>query len=73
MHGRVEPIYDKNSYDALNAAMTTLRRLEGNHFSNARAVRNLFERSIEKQALRIVRIQNPSLDEIKLLKAEDIE
>jgi len=52
--------------------MTSLRSNEGDNFSNARAVRNLFERSVEKQASRIVKINSPTFEEIILLTSEDI-
>ena len=65
-------VIDAEAYAALQIAMSAFRSHEGDNFSNARAVRNLFEKSIEKQASRIVKINNASLEEIKLLTAEDI-
>lgn len=45
---------------------------KGENFGNARDVRNYFEKSISKQASRIVKISSPSKDEVELLKAEDL-
>jgi len=65
-------VIDKGAYEVIVEALIKLRRIEGNNFSNARAVRNLFEKSIENQASRIVGINSPSRDEIRLLTADDI-
>ena len=41
-------------------------------FGNARWARNLFERSVERQALRVTAMQDPSSDELLTLRMKDI-
>lgn len=65
-------VIDAGAYGAIQSAMSTLRNHEGDNFSNARGVRNLFEKSIEKQASRIVNINNATLEEIQLITSQDI-
>lgn len=43
------------------------------HFSNGRYIRNLLERSIRKQALRLLNTKEPSKDDLLYLQARDIE
>jgi len=45
-------------------------RLE--NFANAREVRNIFEEIVTNQARRIAGIENPSEEDIKLIKSEDL-
>jgi hypothetical protein len=40
--------------------------------SNARAVRNIFENTTRKQALRLKEIKNPTQDDLRTFMAEDI-
>ena len=40
-------------------------------FGNARYVRNLFERIVQKQANRLSRIQNPTKEQLKMITIED--
>ena len=47
-----------------------LTRLE--NFANAREVRNLFEEIVTNQARRIAKLENPTADDIKLIKVEDL-
>ena len=47
-----------------------LTRLE--NFANAREIRNLFEEIVTNQARRIAKMENPTPDDIKLIKAEDL-
>lgn len=41
-------------------------------FGNARYVRNLFEKIVQKQANRLSRIQNPTKEQLKMITIEDI-
>ena len=43
------------------------------HFSNARHVRNIIEHSIRKQAMRLIRKNNVTADDLMLLTASDIQ
>lgn len=61
-----------DAYEAIRTAITVLRQREHKNFSYARGIRNLFEKTIENQATRLVRIIDPSRDEIQLLISEDI-
>jgi len=63
---------DEGAYIAISDAMKSIRKIEAHNFSNARAVRNLFEKTIERHATRVVKIENPTLDQIQLLVFDDI-
>ena len=41
-------------------------------FGNARWARNLFEKSVERQALRVTALQDPSADELQTLRMSDV-
>ena len=43
------------------------------NFANAREVRNLFEEIITNQARRISEMENPAVEDLKMLKFEDLE
>ena len=47
-----------------------LTRLD--NFANAREIRNLFEEIVTNQARRIAKLENPTSDDIKLIKVEDL-
>ncbi len=42
-------------------------------FGNARGIRNLFEKIVTKQADRIVLMDKPNVDDLKIIKAEDVD
>ncbi len=42
-------------------------------FGNARGIRNLFEKIVTKQADRIVLMEKPNVDDLKIIKAEDVD
>ena len=70
---------EKNNYHLTDEAIEKATKYfnqtvetKGENFGNARDVRNYFEKSISKQATRIVKIASPSKDEVQLLKAEDL-
>ena len=70
---------EKNNYHLTDEAIEKATKYfnqtvetKGENFGNARDVRNYFEKSIAKQASRIVKIASPSKDEVQLLKAEDL-
>ncbi len=54
----------------INIQKATAKRDE--KFGNARYVRNLFERIVQKQANRLSRIQNPTKEQLKLITIEDV-
>jgi Cdc6-like AAA superfamily ATPase len=41
-------------------------------FGNARLARNLFEKSVERQALRVSEMKDPSVDELVTLRMKDV-
>ena len=53
-------------------AVTAYQETEEN-FANARLMRNLFEKAVSNQANRVVMLSSPSIDELSLIKAEDIQ
>ena len=60
-----------------DASSTILKRLtdavnnKGNNFGNGRLVRNLFEKTIERQANRLTSYTNPTLKQLKEITVED--
>lgn len=46
---------------------------KGEHFGNARNVRNLFENVLVEQANRIVTMPNPNVDDMRSILAEDLQ
>ncbi len=53
---------------AINAAVGT----KGKDFGNARFIRNLFEKTVERQANRLAPMPNPKKEDLLIIKAEDI-
>ena len=52
--------------------MCNYRLIFDKKFGNARYVRNLFEKIVQKQANRLSRIQNPTKEQLKMITIEDI-
>jgi hypothetical protein len=65
-------VIHEDSFVAIEKAIIALRRKEKSRFSNARAIRNIFEKTIENQATRLVKLSQPSRDEIQLILPEDL-
>lgn len=70
----------KRQYRLLPEAQTTLRKIleeknrEGNYNEgNARLVRNLIERAIRRQAVRLVKRQRLTREELMMIRSEDFE
>ncbi len=70
----------KNEYILNNEASVYLReRLEevvahkNRNFGNARYVRNIFEKSIQRQANRLTRMRNPQATDLTEIRKEDLE
>lgn len=53
---------------AINAAVES----KGKDFGNARFIRNLFEKTVERQANRLAPMPNPKKEDLLIIKAEDI-
>jgi SpoVK/Ycf46/Vps4 family AAA+-type ATPase len=56
----------------LSELFTKLHKMETENFSNARLVRNIFEKSINKQANRIVELQEIDENSLSILEDSDI-
>ena len=54
------------------AALNTLAAEKDENFGNARDVRNYFEKAVAKQASRIVRLNNPTTEDIEQLRESDL-
>ena len=63
-------VVEPTSREAAKKRCRTLRMLKQERFANGRDVRNFFEKSLEKQALRISGTDDR--DELSHLKPEDI-
>ena len=62
----------EDAIDLIAYAISMLRIRQGDKFSNARAVRNLFEKTIENQASRLIRTNQLSREEIETIIPEDV-
>lgn len=58
---------------AIESAMLDLCQNRGEHFGNARAVRNLFEHVQQEHANRLSSVAQPTRDELLIIEAVDIE
>ena len=63
------PDIDKNLVPALDA----LTRKRDRQFGNGRFIRNLFEKSVERQAVRLASLANPSPNDLAVLTADDVD
>ena len=63
------PDIDTNLVSALKA----LTRKRDRQFGNGRFVRNLFEKSVERQAVRLASAKNPSPEDLAVLTAADVD
>jgi hypothetical protein len=53
--------------------MTCLSETRGEHFGNARLVRNLFEHVLQEQANRLSPVAEPTRDQLLTIEACDVE
>ena len=58
---------------SLVPALEALTRKRDRQFGNGRFVRNLFEKSVERQAVRLAAAGNPSPDDLMALTAADVD
>ncbi|MDJ0615377.1 MAG: AAA family ATPase [Calothrix sp. MO_192.B10] len=63
---------DKNTEDILIHKFTSLYENRDKNFGNGRLVRNIFDKTIEKQANRVVKLSNFSKEKIMAILPEDI-
>ncbi len=59
--------------EKLDKAMVQWTRHRDRQFGNGRFVRNLFENTVERQAIRLAALTNVSAEQLTLLEAEDLE
>jgi AAA+ superfamily predicted ATPase len=57
---------------AVDAGLATAYSQRGAHFGNARMVRNVFERTLARQADRLAGIESPTRDDLMTIRAEDV-
>ena len=63
---------DKEAEEYVHAYLNNLALNHEKHFANARAVRNYFERSVERQATRVVTETNIDANSLTTLKLPDV-
>ena len=68
-----EYMTDEESYKYVQEYLTKRAKAHEENFANAREVRNYLERCIERQASRIVDIENISDDDLKTLTIDDVK
>ena len=56
----------------LDPAIGLWTKKRDRHFGNGRYVRNLFEKTLERQALRLVDVQNPTKDQLVTITMKDV-
>ncbi len=67
-HYILSPEFETN----LNSVMSYLTRDKDKNFGNARFVRNLFEKAVERQAARLTSLQERTPDILKTIELEDV-
>jgi stage V sporulation protein K len=65
--------FDREAENALRLYLKQQITNRSRNFSNARMVRNIIERAIRLQALRLLDIPEPTREDLMILKAEDLE
>jgi SpoVK/Ycf46/Vps4 family AAA+-type ATPase len=65
-------VIKKDAYQAVYQLIYQQIQNKDEHFGNARFVRNMFEKIIQKQANRLSKIPNPTKDQLSLIMACDI-
>jgi hypothetical protein len=63
---------EEGALDVVHEYLHTLRGEQRADFGNARGIRNVFEKIVGNQANRIVQIENPTVDDLKLILKEDV-
>ena len=72
MSEKQEYVPDKEAKEYIDNYLTARAQAHEENFANAREVRNYLERCIERQASRIVEIDNISDDDIRTLTIDDV-
>ena len=67
-----EYVTDKEAAKYVEEYLTKRAKEHEDNFANAREARNYLERCIERQATRVVTIENISDDELKTLTVADV-
>ena len=68
-------LLSEEARDAMHTRFTDLASLEGRHNGNGRAVRNIIERAVRSQAVRLSQVKKGTIrgDQLRLLEAGDFE
>ncbi|MEC2075952.1 AAA family ATPase [Metabacillus fastidiosus] len=72
-----EMMYGQNQYELTRNALEKLKHIfeterEKEHFGNGRFVRNIYEDSLRKQAVRLQAIEQLSVEDLKMITEQDI-
>ena len=62
----------KDAYNKIEIIVKEKVEHKDHHFGNARYIRNLFEKIIQKQADRVAQFDRPSKDQLSLIVTDDI-
>ncbi|MCR5543442.1 MAG: AAA family ATPase [Eubacterium sp.] len=73
MAKKQEYVPDKEAAKCIEEYLTKRAKAHEENFANAREARNYLERCIERQATRIVEIEDISDDDLKTLRVEDVK
>lgn len=69
---KYEYVLEDTAKSKLLQAINTAVGTKGKDFGNARFIRNLFEKTVERQANRLAPMPNPKKEDLLIIKAEDI-
>ena len=73
MANKQEYVTDKDAAAFVEEFLTKKAKAHEPNFANAREARNYLERCIQRQATRIVSIENISDDDLKTLTIDDVK
>lgn len=65
--------FEENAIEAVRKSLSEFSEEELKLFGNARGIRNTFEKIIQNQANRIMSMENPTKDDLVLVKEEDVK
>ncbi len=69
---RYDYVVEEEAKKHIREMIVAKKMRQQENFANAREVRNMFEEIITNQARRVAEMENPSQDEMMLLKSEDL-
>jgi hypothetical protein len=66
-------LVNQDALDSVHQYAVSVYQAKDDNFANARVIRNLFEKLVSNQANRVEILSSPSIDELSLIKDEDIK